>query len=342
MEPLNRLSRLFVIAEIGGNHEGDFAYAQKLLMDAVQAGADAVKFQVYTPDRIVSKIECPERHSHFGRFALPMDNYIALAELCKQAGVQFMSSIWDMKSIAELDPYIQIHKVGSGDLTNYRLLKRLALTDKPLCVATAMSHLSEVRDCLDFIKSINPDLVARGDLCLMHCVAMYGDPLDRYANLSAIQTLRDEFGPEIAVGYSDHTMGDVAGKIAVCMGAKIIETHFTDDNRREFRDHHFAHTRGTLADLVDFARRRTVMLGEGAKAPVHEVETSRRIWEFRRACFFKRQMRAGDVATEENLTTLRPCEGIPANRYFDVLGQRLIRDKSAFERLSWGDFASKE
>lgn len=338
MKPLNQLNRPFLIAEVGGNHEGDFEYAKKLTRDAAAAGADAVKFQTYTPDRIVSKVESPLRHKHFGKFALTTEQYIELAELCSSLNVQFMSSIWDLESIEALDPFTQVHKVGSGDLTNYRLLKALAQTGKPVCIATAMARLPEVRDTVEFIRSVNPQLVADGNLCVMHCVAMYGNPLDEFANLAAIEALKDEFAPEIAIGYSDHTMGNIATTAAVAMGAQVIETHFTDDQTREFRDHHFAHNPQEFTDLVEFCDRRDVMLGRRAKVPVSGVETNKRIWEFRRAVYFNRDMKAGEVASEENLTTLRPCEGIPANRYFDVLGQQLVNDKTAFQRLSWGDF----
>ena len=338
MKPLNQLNRPFLIAEVGGNHEGDMQYAEKLTRDAAAAGADAVKFQTYTPDRIVSKIESPIRHKHFGKFALTTQQYVDLAKLCESLNVQFMTSIWDLESIHALDPFIQVHKVGSGDLTNYRLLKPLAETGKPLCIATAMSKLADVRDTVAFIRRVNPKLVAEGNLCVMHCVAMYGNPRDEFANLNAIEALRDEFSPEIAIGYSDHTMGNVATTAAVAMGANVIETHFTDDQSREFRDHHFAHNPKEFADLVEFCDRRSVMLGQREKKPVSGVETDKRIWEFRRAVYFSRDMKAGEVANEENLTTLRPCEGIPATRYFDVIGQTLIKDKSAFQRLSWGDF----
>jgi N-acetylneuraminate synthase/N,N'-diacetyllegionaminate synthase len=341
MESFHSLSRPFVIAEIGGNHEGNFDYAVKLLHDAVAAGADAVKFQTYTPDRIVSRVESPERHKHFGRFALKLEQYVRLAELCREDGVQFMSSIWDRESIEVLDPYVEVHKVGSGDLTNYPLLKILAEKNKPLCLATAMAELDEVRRTIDFLDSVNAELIPSGKLCIMHCVAMYGDPLDEYANLGAIEVLREVLDDAITVGYSDHTMGNVAVKVAVCMGARVIETHFTDDNTREFRDHHFAHTRETLADFVEFCRRREVMLGSGIKRPVENVETPRRIWEFRRAVYFNRDMQAGEVAAEENLTTLRPNEGIDARQYFAVLGKKLVRPKRAFEKLRWDDFEGK-
>ncbi|MEL6898648.1 MAG: N-acetylneuraminate synthase family protein, partial [Planctomycetota bacterium] len=209
MQPLNQLERPFIIAEIGGNHEGDFEYAKKLLGDAIQAGADAIKFQTYSPDRIVSRVESPQRHKHFGKFALPIQQYVELAEICEEHRVQFMSSIWDLESIDILDPFIRVHKVGSGDLTNYRLLKPLAETGKPLCIATAMANMHEIQNTIDFIRGVNPTLVSGGNLCVMHCVAMYGDPRDEYANLRAITTLRDALPDAIAIGYSDHTNGNV-------------------------------------------------------------------------------------------------------------------------------------
>ncbi len=338
MHSFHSLSRPFVIAEIGGNHEGQLDYAFKLLDDAVQAGADAVKFQTYTPDRIVSKVESPERHKHFGRFALRMDDYVALATACRERGVQFMSSIWDRESIDVLDPYIAVHKVGSGDLTNFRLLKNLVGRNKPLCIATAMSELHEVQQAVEYIASVDEEFIPEGKLCVMHCVAMYGNPRDEYANLRCLETLRRELDQAVVIGYSDHTMGNVAVKVAVCMGAQVIETHFTDDTSRDFRDHHFAHTKETLADFVDFCRRRELMLGSGLRTPVGEVETPRRIWEFRRAVYFSRDMKAGEIADEECLTTLRPREGIDARQYDQVLGKKLVRDKKACERLRWDDF----
>ncbi|MDF1845446.1 MAG: N-acetylneuraminate synthase family protein [Rubripirellula sp.] len=338
MESFHQLEKPFVIAEVGGNHEGDFDYAMKLLDDAVEAGADAVKYQTYTPDRIVSKVESPERHKHFGRFALELDQYVSLAKACRERGIQFMSSIWDLESIDALDPYIEVHKVGSGDLTNYPLLKRLLQTGKPLCIATAMSNMEDVEQTVGFLGSLDPDLIPSGRLCVMHCVAMYGQPLDEYTNLRAMETMRQRLDDAVVMGYSDHTMGNVAVKVAVCMGARVIETHFTDDNTREFRDHHFAHTKETLANFVEFCSRREAMLGDGVKRPVHAVETPRRIWEFRRACYFKTDMKAGDVVGDTDLTTLRPHEGIDARYFDDLIGKKLIKDRRAFERLRWDDF----
>lgn len=328
----------FIIAEIGGNHEGDFEYAKKLLVDAAATGANAIKFQTYSADRIVNKDEAPERNKHFSKFELSTAEYVELAEICESLGTMFMTSLWDLESIKLLDPLIKVHKVGSGDLTNYRLLKPLAETDKPLCIATAMATLEETLAAVEFIRSINPRLISSGNLCVMHCVAMYGEPRDTYANLLAIKTLRDNLPPEISVGYSDHTSGNVAVKVALEFGANVIETHFTDDKTRDFRDHHFAHTQQELRDFIEFCSRRGEMLGTGLKRPVSQIESEARIKQFRRACYLKVDLDIGETVSESNLTTLRPLVGLPATEYFNVIGKQASRKIKALEPLSWNDF----
>lgn len=330
----------FVIAEVGGNHEGDAAYAERLALDAIAAGAHAVKFQAYSSDGLVSRLADPGRHAHFGKFALKPDQYVALAELVRSKGVQFMASVWDCELLGLLEPYIEVHKIGSGDLTNWPLLERLVRTNKPLCVATAMATLEEVQEAVAFVDRVNPELRPGGRLCVMHCVATYGQPLDRYANLRAIETLRRELPGDVVIGYSDHTVGTAALITAVCMGARVLEAHFTDDTTRAFRDHRFSKDRRTLAEVMEFCRRREELLGTGAKELVPEIETPERVREFRRAVYFSQDVPAGTVATEANLTTLRPCVGIDARRYGEVLGRRVVAAKKAHEPLSWDDFES--
>ncbi len=321
-----KLNHPFIIAEIGGNHEGDFQYAKKLLDDASDTGVDAIKFQTYTADRIVNQLESPSRNKHFTKFELPIEQYIELAERCKARDTAFMTSLWDLESIVALDPFIDVHKVGSGDLTNYRLLKPLAETGKPLCIATAMATMDETLATVAFIRSVNSELVTSGKLCVMHCVAMYGNPLDEFANLNFLKRLRERLRPEIAIGYSDHTCGNVAVKVALEFGVSVIETHFTDDNGREFRDHHFAHNKTEMADFVKYSQRRRKML-EGCEAEiVHEVETADRITQFRRACYPIIDLNAGEKLELSNLTTLRPMSGIPATEYFNLIGRKLKRD----------------
>ncbi len=337
MEELIYMNKTFIIAEIGGNHEGNFEYAKKLLMDAVESGADAVKFQTYKPDKIVSKVENEVRNKHFKKFTLEDDKFLELAKIAKENNIMFMSSVWDKESLDVLDPHIPYHKVGSGDLTNYPLLKEIALKNKPLIISTAMATLEEIKDTVNFIDSVNPNLIKENKLVILQCVAMYGEPKDEYANLNVIETLKEEF-PNLIIGYSDHTEGIFACQHAVAMGSKVIEVHFTNDKNREFRDHQLSITKEEMKELIKNIKRIEIQLGTKIKKPMLPIESEQRIWEFRRSCFFKQDVSVGDIVTENNLTTLRPNEGIDAREYFNLIGKKLKVDKKAFEKLSWDDF----
>lgn len=322
----------FIIAEIGGNHEGDFDYAKKLLLDAAASGAHAVKFQTYRGDKIVSPIEGPDRNKHFKKFELSNDQWMELIDLAKQNNIIFMSSLWDKDSLEQFDAHIQIHKVGSGDLTNYPLLEILAKTNKPLLIATAMSTLDEVKDLVELIERVNPKLIDDKKLVLMHCVAMYGDPQDKYANLLSIRVLQETF-PHIPIGYSDHTKGTYACELALGMGCKVIEVHFTDDKTREFRDHHFSIDKDEMCNLVQKSRQIITLLGSYEKKPIEEVETEARIRTFRRSIYAAQDLPAGTVLKAEHLTTLRPNTGIDARKYYDCLGKTLNRDLKQYQVL---------
>jgi N,N'-diacetyllegionaminate synthase len=332
-----KFDKPFIIAEIGGNHEGNIDYAKKLLIDAAKSGADAVKFQTYFPEKIVSKVEDPNRYEHFSKFSLPIENYFELAKLAKQHGVMFMSSIWDHDSLNELNPLIDIHKVGSGDITNYPLIKSLLLTGKPLIISVAMAKMSEIKEVVEYISSVDPTYLSDNKLAILQCVAMYGDPKDCFANLNVIKSLKSEF-QNVTIGYSDHTVGNFAANIAVALGAEIIEIHFTDDKSRDFRDHHISINAKELADLQENISRTITLLGSSKKYPVNEIETSERIREFRRGCYLKNDLKKGDIISSENLTTLRPCKGIDARDFEKIIGSKLLKDKKAFVSLSWSDF----
>tara|TARA_Y100001935_G_scaffold23441_1_gene17012 strand:+ start:374 stop:1384 length:1011 start_codon:yes stop_codon:yes gene_type:complete len=326
----------FIIAEVGGNHEGSLDYAKDLLIQAAAGGADAVKFQTYFPDRIVSKVEDPDRHKHFSKFSLLIDDYLELAELAKENNVMFMSSIWDSESFLALDSSISIHKIGSGDLTNFPLIKEIISTGKPLIISTAMSTMREVEDTVNFIEETKPEYKDSNKLAILQCVAMYGEPDDQYANLNVIRSLSQRF-PNHTIGYSDHTIGNYAANIAVALGAKILEIHFTDDKSRDFRDHHISVTKEELIDLKQNILKTQTLQGATIKEPVLKIETSERISEFRRSCYLKNDCKSGEIITQENLTTLRPNKGIDSRDYFKLLGKKLLINKKAFEAIYWDD-----
>jgi N,N'-diacetyllegionaminate synthase len=334
---MNFNKKIFIIAEVGGNHEGNFEYAKKLLLDVVKTGADAIKFQIYQGDKLVSQIEDPKRNKHFKKFELTEKQWIDLIRLAKKNNIVFMASIWDTDLIKKFDDYLNVYKIGSGDLTAYPILEIIARKNKLMILSTAMSNIREVRETVNFLKKINPNLIKEKKLALLHCVAMYGDPKDEHANLLSIKKLQDEF-PGLPIGYSDHTKGIYAVQLAMAMGAKVIEKHFTDDKTREFRDHHISADFNEMKGLVKKARQIEILLGEYKKEPVLSIESKERIQEFRRAVYFKKDMKKGEIATSDNLIVLRPNLGIDARNFYKILGKKLKSPKKKHQRLNYSDF----
>ncbi|OGM01762.1 hypothetical protein A3K72_01055 [Candidatus Woesearchaeota archaeon RBG_13_36_6] len=351
--------KVFIIAEIGGNHEGNFEYAKKLLLDASKTGANAVKFQIYKADTIVSKVEDAARNKHFKNFELSNEQYKTLAKMTKEKDIIFCASLWSKEEIDIFDPYLKFYKIGSGDFTNLPIIEHIVKKNKPLLLSTAMSNLDEIKGVVEFIDKTNPNLRKDKNLVLLHCVATYGDPRDEYANLLSIKILQDTF-PDINIGYSDHTKGIDACKIAIAIGARVIEKHFTDNKDQEFRDHHLSVDVKEMKQLVEKSRKIKVvktkhtdkgyvqeianatmvdpkkvknLLGKYSKKPTPAVETPARIREFRRAVYLKQDSPADTVLTKDNLTTLRPNKGIDARDFYKVLGKRLKKNKKAFEAI---------
>ena len=161
-----------LIAEIGGNHEGNFEYATKLTLDAVSTSVDYIKFQIYDGKSLVNKLIDKKRYQHFNKFKLSIDEYHKLANLCIENDKKFMASIWSSELIKEFDQYIKIYKVGSGDLTSFSLLKELALIGKPIIISTGLSYLKEVKNSISFIQSINEKYNDSNYLSVLQCTSV--------------------------------------------------------------------------------------------------------------------------------------------------------------------------
>lgn len=329
--PWARGPRPLLIAEIGGNHEGDFDAACRLCDLAAASGADYVKFQIYSGDSLVSPVESPDRHRHFNRFSLTKDQHVSLAHRCRSAGVGYCASVWDASALEWIDEHLDFHKVGSGDLTAWPLLESIAKTGKPIVLSTGLSTLQDVVDTLGFIRGANQRYAGHGRVALMQCTAMY--PIeDDAANLMAMDTLREATG--LDVGYSDHTRGSLALVAAAARGARILEFHFTDTREgKTFRDHHVSLTREEVRELSSQIDRLTALLGDGAKRPMPcEIDTGH-VTSFRRALYSRRPLRAGEPIRAEDLVALRPNHGIDARRFREVIGRRVARDTAAFEAI---------
>ncbi|MBQ0735329.1 N-acetylneuraminate synthase family protein [Aquimarina celericrescens] len=320
-----------LIAEIGGNHEGNFEYALKLTQLAIEAKVDFIKFQLYSGDTLVSKMESPTRNKHFKKFELSKEQYIQLAELCESNGVGFMASVWDESYLEWIDQYIPVYKIGSGDLTAYPLLKAIANIGKPIILSTGLSTIEDVAGAVDFVQKQNPLYKDPNFLSILQCTSMYPIPFND-AHLSTMDTFKNLFN--LPVGYSDHTEGKKALEIAVAKGAQILEFHFTDDRKnKEFRDHKVSLIKSEVLELIEDIRKIYDLEGNKVKRPL-PVEGDH-VVTFRRAVYPLKDLKAGTLLTEENLTILRPNHGIDAREFYDVIGKRLKEDVVMHQKLSW-------
>jgi N,N'-diacetyllegionaminate synthase len=323
-----------LIAEIGGNHEGDFDYAKRLVSLACETPADMIKLQVYTGDTLVSELEDPARNRHFKRFELNRDEHESLISMIHDAGKQYLCSVWDPAALDWIDPHVSMYKVGSGDLTAYPMLRKLAATSKPILLSTGLATLQEVKDAVNYLRNLNSFYEQSESVTLLQCTSMY--PIaDTDAHLSVMDLLKTTF-PEIRVGYSDHTIGNRALQIAALRGAQVLEFHFTD--RREgqtFRDHAVSLLPGEVSELHASIRSDLAFLGLAKKQPLPiEIENDH-VTSFRRAVYPSRDIHAGELFGDHNLTVLRPNRGIDAREYDQLIGRTAKIDLNRHQALDW-------
>jgi len=322
---------VYIIAEIGGNHEGDFEYAKKLTKLAIESGADAIKYQIYTGDSLVNPKYDPKRNEHFKKFQLSCKQYLELAIMCQEAKVTFMASVWDVEAFKWIDKYIPIYKVGSGDLTAYNLIKKMVLTGKPIILSTGLATLNDVKDVVKFIESIDKSYTIDRKLALLQCSSMYPIP-DEDANLNVMLTYKKEF--DLPIGYSDHTVGMDAAFVAAAMGAEILELHFTDSRKnKEFRDHKVSATKDEIEDLIKKIKKIKILQGSFEKKPTKSEIESGHIKSFRRGVFAKRDIKKGEVLQKEDLITLRPLIGVGAEKFYEIIGKKADRNYEKMESI---------
>ncbi|MDB2531618.1 N-acetylneuraminate synthase family protein [Alphaproteobacteria bacterium] len=320
MSPFSGRNGVYLIAEIGGNHEGNFEYAKELTYLAAESGVDAIKYQIYSGNTLVNSAYDPDRVKHFDRFALTRAQYIELAQLCGSLGVKFMASVWDIDSIDAINSFSEIFKVGSGDLTAWNLIAKFVSTGKPLILSTGLATLDEVIATVDFIKSLDSSYVSEKKIALLQCSSMYPIP-DSDANLNVIHEYMKNF--DFCVGYSDHTEGTEAIYIAAIMGAKIIEVHFTDSREnKSFRDHRVSLTKNEIKEFLQKMARVGVLQGSRSKQPTTSEVESGHIVSFRRSVYAKTDIPAGHRIEESDLLTLRPKTGLGAEKFYSIVGRR--------------------
>jgi len=338
----------YFVADISANHDGDLERAKLLIQLCAQAGANAAKFQNFRAASIVSEKgfqALGQQLSHQSKWkksvfqvyqeaSLPWEWTPILKQECGACGIDYFSAPYDLEAVDMLDPHVEIFKIGSGDITWPEMLRKVAEKRKPVLLATGASDIAEVRRAVEQILTVNRQLV------LMQCNTNYTGSLEsfRHIHLRVLATYHSMF-PDVILGLSDHTPGHATVLGAVALGARVIEKHFTDDNRRDGPDHPFSMTPQAWRDMVDHTRELEYALGSSRKV-VEENERETVVVQ-RRCLRAAENLGSGTVLRSEMLEALRPAPR-DAVMPFDlsrVVGKTLIYDLPAGEYLKWSMLA---
>ena len=330
----------YFIAEIGANFDGSLSKAKEYVVAAKESGADAVKFQTFTAEKLVSahsfkKMQvgyqanwAESTYQVYKKAEFPRDWHEEIAQYSKSHGIEFFTSVWDLDAVDLLEKLgVAAYKIGSGDITWFGLLRKVARTGKPVILSTGASDLAEVAQAVDVLHKAGCD-----QLVLLQCIVNYPSA-HASANIRVLETYRRAF--DTIVGYSDHAPGDVVALGSVALGAKMIEKHFTLDRKLQGPDHPHSMEHHEFAQMVHKVRQLEAALGGTEKFPVDEEKETRVI--MRRALHATRPIKAGETITAEMLVPLRPASGISPALEELVIGRRATRDIAENEVLNWSD-----
>ena len=354
------MTDVFVIAEVGVNHNGSISLAQELVEAAADVGADAVKFQTFTPEKLVhqkaDKADYQVGHSKgatqfemLKHLQLSQEDHHVLNRLAAELGLEFMSTPFDFESLALLanDVGVKRIKISSGDLTNLPLLHAASQTGLPLILSTGMANINEVLlgvgavahgratrtgnvedrpgpEAFEEVMSSQALPALLDGITLLQCTSEYPAP-DHETNLLAMQVLADTFS--LPVGFSDHSQGTHLSIAAVALGARVIEKHLTLDTQADGPDHRASLDVEAFRELVSSIRSVERALGSGIKSPSQqELKTAQLV---RRGLYAAQDLNAGDVVTESDIAILRPENGVAPSRYWEIVGSKLA---NAIER----------
>lgn len=339
-------SPTYFVADIAANHNGDLGMAKELIWLAKESGADAVKFQHFLANKIVSDYgfkHLGAQASHQAKWKKSVyDTYKdaefnrdwneILAEEAKKADIDYFTSPYDFGAIEALDPYVCAYKIGSGDITWIELVEYIAKRGKPVMIATGASEMWEVEQAVEAIIKYNPNII------LMQCNTNYTGELEnfKYINLNVLKTYSIRY-PGMVLGLSDHTPGHATVLGAIALGARVIEKHFTSDNNQVGPDHAFSMNPTTWREMVDRSRELEYALGTGVK--IVEGNEKETVVLQRRSVRITRNAVKGEVIKEDMLEVLRPA---PRDAVFpyemkDIVGKKLLVDKEQGDYLKYSD-----
>ena len=316
---------VFIIAEAGVNHNGSIELAKQLIDVAVEAGVDAVKFQTFKAENLVSKSAqkaeyqketTDNKESQFEmikKLELDVDTHYELIEYCNSKNIMFLSTPFDLDSIELLDKLgLEIFKIPSGEITNLPYLRKIGALNKQVILSTGMADIGEIEDALDVLIDAG---TTKEKITVLHANTMYPTPMED-VNLRAMVTIGDTF--DITYGYSDHTLGIEVDIAAVAMGAQVIEKHFTLDKSMEGPDHKASLEPYELKVMVKAIRNIEIALGSKVKKPSKSEKSNMEV--ARKSIVAKCTIQKGELLSEENLTVKRPGNGINPMRWDEIVG----------------------
>jgi N-acetylneuraminate synthase/N,N'-diacetyllegionaminate synthase len=320
--------KVFIIAEIGNNHEGSYSLAEEMIGKAAEAGACAVKFQTIVPEKLVS-ISQKDRIEQLKRFQLTYDEFERLNKVAKHENILFLSTPFDIESVHFLNSIVPAFKIASGDNNFLPLIEVIAQTGKPIIMSAGLIDLLEVRKTIDFILNIWNENAIDQDIAILHCVTSYPTALEE-ANLSAIKELQSL---NVTIGYSDHTIGTEAAVLSVALGARIVEKHFTiDKNYSDFRDHQLSADPNEFSQLVERVEIASKLLGQSRKTV---QESEKLVMEkIRRSIVARKDLDENTVLTLDDISWVRPGGGLAPGNEEMVLGKRLKVKVAAGELIT--------
>ena len=316
---------VFIIAEAGVNHNGSLETARQMIEIAKEAGCDAVKFQSFSVKNLLSNAVPQNVIQMLASLELSIDDHLMLSEYAKKTGILFLSTPFDEESADMLEQIgMPAFKIPSGELTNHPLLKHIAKKKKPVLLSCGMANMEEITEAVEIILRENHQLI------LLQCTTSY-PCLPEDANLMVIQSLYHAFG--LLVGYSDHTLGTTAAIIAVALGARVIEKHFTLNTSLPGPDHKASVEPIQLKDLVQKIREAEQCLGKAEKFLTHsEIPAYQQV---RKGITAKRDISQGEVITPEIICIKRPAIGILPAHIDMVIGSRARVDIAEDEPIGW-------
>ncbi|WP_458121126.1 N-acetylneuraminate synthase [Paenibacillus sp. Z6-24] len=328
---------IYIIAEIGVNHNGSLERAMQCIDAAVACGANAVKFQTFKSEKLVTqqaqKADYQNKNTASTESQLDMlkklelrfEDFVTLKDYCAEKSIDFMSTPFDDESAEFLDSIkVDAFKIGSGDMNNIPFLQKINQYRRPVLLSTGMSELDEIREPLTALENC--------PVILLHCTSDYPAPLED-VNLRAIRTMAYTYGK--IIGYSDHTEGIEVTVAAVALGARVIEKHFTLDRNLPGPDHKASLEPKQFAALVKAVRGIEQALGDGVKRCMPSEKNTKAV--ARKSLVLTVDKHAGDILTEADISVKRPGTGIEPKFYSQFIGKTLTRNLKQDQMLTWED-----